>query len=121
MQICTEAAGQMLRVTDMYKHTLLLIKANPAAHPCTIFIASLAPLYRATLSKGSPGSVYLLRNSPNNDKQACRHAVDALARFSYSHSDTVRRTVLENLISRVFGDDKPDGKNSDGLPVPASH
>ena len=105
LQAATEAASAMVRVLVTYSAATRLIKANPACHPYTMFVAGLTPLYRSALLKAMPGTIPMLGYSAEADLEACKHTMTALASMSHDHADGVRRRVYQTLVSRVFGDD----------------
>lgn len=115
LQIATEAASSMLRTLHTLIRATPLIKANPAVHPCTVFIAALTPLYRTTLLKSMPGTMPMLGYSAEDDLQACQDALGNLEYAAKDHSDTVRRRVLQQLITKVFGDDHEELKRLESI------
>ena len=71
----------------------------------TGFIAALTPLFRTHLLRTMPATIPMLDYSPDNDLEACEHALNILAYASHGHADIVRRRVLQALMKKVFGDD----------------
>lgn len=92
LQASTEAASAITRTAHMYHRVMPFIKANPTCHPCTLFIAALSPLYRTTLLRATPGTIPMLGYSPEDDLQACQHALTGLEMSAHDHSD-VRMAV----------------------------
>lgn len=82
----------------------MFIKANPACHPYTLFVAGLMPLYRTALLKAMPATIPMLGYSMEADLDACKHTVSALEIVSHDHADVVRRRVYQDLVTKVFGD-----------------
>ena len=115
LQTSTEAAAAILRTAALYQHVVPFIKMNPAAHPCTAFIAALTPLYRTKLLKSHPTVIPMLGYSAEDDLKACQNGLTALAFSSHDHSDVVRRRVLHDLVSNVFGDEHEECKRLSSL------
>lgn len=94
----------MLSDVSKYWVTLKYVKANPAAHPLSIFIAALTPLYR-TLLVNSGRSGAFAANTNYGDAQACSHALGALRSMeSTDRSDEARTSELDRLAAEVFPD-----------------
>ena len=104
LQIATEAASAILRTADTYQRTLSYNELSPAGHPITIFVASLTPIYRTVLGKANRTTQYPLGRSAEEDRQACRHGLDALTSETYDKADQVRRIQLHQIMAKVFGD-----------------
>lgn len=110
LQISSDAAAGLLRTIDVYKQTIPFIQANPAAHPCTIFITCLTPLYRTFLLKAMPATIPMLGYSAEAGIESVKQALRVLGSTSHDHADVVRRRVLQKLLTVVFGDDHVERK-----------
>ena len=53
--------------------------------------------------------------SAEEDLQACQNALANLEFAAKDHSDTVRRRVLQNLVTKVFGDDHEELKRLESI------
>ncbi|KAF2723952.1 hypothetical protein K431DRAFT_292248 [Polychaeton citri CBS 116435] len=122
LQMCTSAAASLLKVMHKYRRVTPMIKANPAAHPMTVFITALTPLYRATLMQSvSAAFSPNLAAASRKDHLTVWLAVEDLYAISRDSADDCRRDVLQTLMVQVFGSGRPEAaRASPGATVTTS-
>jgi len=104
LQNATEAAASLLRASSRYSKVLPYIKIVPGGHPLVIFAVSLTPIYRSKLLHSNPpGKIQILNYSADDDYEACMNGIIALSRLEWNRSDSLRKSMLERMVQRVFG------------------
>lgn len=81
----------------------MYIQCTPGAHPLTIFVCALTPLFRTALTKSQSIPVHVLGYSAQEDHQACQHGLSTLPVASSDDADKAREVQLAHLIAKVFG------------------
>lgn len=71
----------------------------------TIFIAALTPLYRSHLLRSQPMTIPAPPSAMDEDLKAVQHGVNAIRNEPYDKNDLFRGDLLDNMVSRVFGQD----------------
>ncbi|KAF2763607.1 hypothetical protein EJ03DRAFT_68530 [Teratosphaeria nubilosa] len=108
LQTSTDAAAALLRTCNEQKRILPFIKAVPSAHPLTIFVAALTPLFRTvTLRSRISGSLAMMPSCVDEDFEACQNGISALAFQQWNKSDELRKTLLQQMSLRIFGGRRP--------------
>lgn len=102
LQTATEAASSMLKLADTYQRVVPYIRLNPAAHPMTLFIASLTPLYRTALHKSQPHVTNTRDYNNDEDEEAIQHGLNTLRFCAWDRADTLRISMLEQLVEKWF-------------------
>ncbi|KXL51067.1 hypothetical protein M433DRAFT_157809 [Acidomyces richmondensis BFW] len=105
LQNATEAASALLRTSSRYSKVLPYIKIVPGGHPLVIFAVSLTPLYRSKLlHSGHPWQFQIMNYSSDDDYEACTNGITALSYLQWNRSDSLRKSMLESMIRKVFGE-----------------
>ncbi|KAI7512522.1 hypothetical protein KC347_g2405 [Hortaea werneckii] len=102
LQTATDAACKLLNTANTYKEVVAFIKCTPGAHPLTLFVAALTPLFRTYLIRSKGGSINAMPAAGDEDHQACRHAINVLRHAQWDYADQARRAQLEYLVAKVF-------------------
>ncbi|KAH9824580.1 Fungal specific transcription factor domain [Teratosphaeria destructans] len=98
LQTSTDAAAALLRTCNEQKRILPFIEAVPSAHPLTIFVAALTPLFRTvTLRSRTSGSLAMMPSCVDDDLEACQNGISALAFQQGNKSDELRKTLLQQM------------------------
>lgn len=75
-----------------------------------IFIAALTPLFRTHLLRMQPMTIPAPSSFMGDDLEATQHGIGAIRNEPYDEHDLFRVSLLESMVSKMFGDDVQQGE-----------